>query len=117
MYKKAKASFWTAEEINLTVDIKDWDRLSANKRHFVSHVLVFFAASDGIVNKKLSSNFATKVMALKAQCFYGFQIVMENIHSKTFSLLIDMCIKDSKEKLHLLHAIKTVPCIQEPKAN
>jgi hypothetical protein len=116
MYKKAKASFWTAEEINLTADIVDWGRLSANECHFVFHVLTFFAASDGIINKNLSSNFATKVTAPEARCFYGFQIVVENIHSKTYSPLIDMYIKDSREELHLLHAIETVPCVQR-KAN
>ena len=116
MYKKAKASFWTAEEINFLVDFTDWVRLSDTKRHLFSHVLVFFTASDGIVNKNLSSNFTTKVTAPKARCFYGFQIAGKNIRSKTFSLLIDTYIKNPKEKLHLLHAIKTVPCIQR-KAN
>jgi ribonucleotide reductase beta subunit family protein with ferritin-like domain len=109
MYKKAKASFWTAEEINLSSDLADWTRLSDTKRHFISHILAFFAASDGIINKNLSSNFTTKVMATKARCFYGFQIAVKNIHSKTYSLLINTYIKDPKEKLHLLHAIETVP--------
>ena len=111
-----KASFWTAEEIDLSADLTDWVRLSDTERHFISHVLTFFAASDGIVNKNLSSNFTTEVTAPEAQCFYGFQIAVENIHSKTYSLLIDTYIKDPKEKLHLLHAIKTVPCVQR-KAN
>ncbi len=111
MHKKAEASFWTAEEINLTADIADWERLSDNECHFVSHVIAFFVASNGIVNENLSSNFSTKVTAPEAQCFYGFQIAVENIHRKMYSLLIDMYIKDPKEKLHVLHAIQTVPCI------
>ena len=116
MYKKAEASFWTAEDIDLSADLTDWVRLSNTKHHFISHVLAFFAASDGIVNKNLSSNFTTKVTAPKARCFYGFQIALENIHSETSSLLIDTYIKDPKEKLRLLHAIKTVTCVQS-KAN
>ena len=88
MYKKAKASFWTAEEIDLSADLTDWVRLSDTERHFISHVLAFFAASDGIVNKNLSGNFITKVTAPKARCFYGFQIAVENIHSEMYSLLI-----------------------------
>ncbi len=112
MYKKAKASFWTAEEIDLSADLTDWVRLSDTERHFISHVLAFFAASDGIINENLSSNFATEVTVPEAQCFYGFQIAIENIHSETHSRLIDTYIKDPKEKLHLLHAIKTVPCVQ-----
>jgi ribonucleoside-diphosphate reductase subunit M2 len=116
MYKQAEASFWTAEEIDLTLDLQDWDNLSPNKRHFVSHVLAFFAASDGIVNENLSGNFATKVTSPEARCFYGFQIAVENIHSETYSLLIDTYVKDQKEKMHLLCAIKTVPCVRR-KAN
>ena len=116
MYKKAEASFWTAEEIDLAEDLKDWDGLTNNERHFVSHILAFFAASDGIVNENLSGNFATEVQSAEARCFYGFQIAVENIHSETYSLLIDTYIKDQKEKMHLLHAIETVPCVQK-KAN
>jgi ribonucleotide reductase beta subunit family protein with ferritin-like domain len=116
MYKKAEASFWTAEEIDLSANQKDWDNLSQNERYFISHVLAFFAASDGIVNENLSSNFATKITAPEACCFYGCQTPVENIHSKTYSLLIDIYIKDPAEKLHLLHAINTVPCIRH-KAN
>jgi len=116
MYKKAEASFWTAEEIDLACDLKDWEGLSNNERHFVSHILAFFAASDGIVNENLSGNFATEVQSAEARCFYGFQIAVENIHSETYSLLIDTYIKDQKEKMHLLHAIDTVPCVQK-KAN
>ncbi|KAL7503419.1 hypothetical protein ACHAXN_001220 [Cyclotella atomus] len=113
MYKKAEASFWTAEEIDLAADLNDWDRLSSNEKHFVSHVLAFFAASDGIVNENLSGNFATEVTSSEARCFYGFQIAVENIHSETYSLLIDTYVKDSEEKMHLLNAIETVPCVQK----
>ena len=112
MYKKAEASFWTAEEIDLTTDTTDWINLQANERHFVSHVLAFFAASDGIVNENLSKNFATEVMLPEARCFYGFQMAVENIHSETYSLLIDTYIKDPMEKTHLLRAIDTIPCVQ-----
>ena len=116
MYKKAEASLWTAEEIDLTSDIIDWNNLHDNERHFVSHVLAFFAASDGIVNENLCRNFATEVTLPEARCFYGLQIAVENIHGETYSLLIDTYIKDPTKKLHLLRAIDTVPCIQH-KAN
>jgi ribonucleoside-diphosphate reductase subunit M2 len=116
MYKKAKACFWTAEEIDLASDLKDWDNLTDDDRHFVSHVLAFFAASDGIVNENLGSNFLTEVTSPEARCFYGFQIAMENIHSETYSLLIDTYIKDQGHKMHLLRAIETVPCVRK-KAN
>jgi ribonucleoside-diphosphate reductase subunit M2 len=112
MYKKAEASFWTAEEIDLAADATDWDRLSTTEQHFILHVLAFFAASNGIVNKNLSSNFATEVTSSEARCFYGFQIAAKNIHSKTYSLLIDTYIKDPTKKMHLLRAIETVPCVQ-----
>jgi len=113
MYKKAEASFWTAEEIDLGSDMTDWVKLTDNERHFVSHVLAFFAASDGIVNENLVQNFMTEIQSPEARCFYGFQIAVENIHSETYSLLIDTYIKDPKEKMHLLHAIDTVPCVQK----
>jgi ribonucleotide reductase beta subunit family protein with ferritin-like domain len=100
MYKQAEASFWTAEEIDLTSDLHDWENLSPNEWHFVSHVLTFFAASDGIVNENLSGNFATEVTLPEARCFYGFQKAVENIHSETYSLLIDTYVKDQKEKMH-----------------
>ena len=117
MYKKAEASFWTAEEIDLGSDLKDWEGgLTDNERRFVSHVLAFFAASDGIVNENLAQNFCTEIQSPEARCFYGFQIAVENIHSETYSLLIDTYIKDPVEKQHLLHAIDTVPCVQK-KAN
>ena len=113
MYKKAEASFWTAEEIDLALDLKDWNNLNHNERHFVSHVLAFFAASDGIVNENLAANFATEVTVPEARCFYGFQIAVENIHSETYSLLIDTYVRDASEKNHLLNAIETVPCVQK----
>lgn len=116
MYKQAEASFWTAEEIDLTDDIKDWAGLTRNERHFVSHILAFFAASDGIVIENLCSNFATEIKVPEARCFYGFQIAIENIHSETYSLLIDTFIKNATEKSHLLNAIDTIPCVQK-KAN
>jgi ribonucleoside-diphosphate reductase subunit M2 len=116
MYKQAKASFWTAEEIDLTSDLQDWENMSPNKRHFVYHVLAFFAASDGIVNENLSGNFVTEVTSPEARCFYVFQIAVENIHSETYSLLVDTYVKDQKEKMHLLCAIETVPCVKR-KAN
>src|SRR3954464_15119592 len=114
MYKKAEASFWTAEEIDLASDIQDWNnKLNDNERHFIKHVLAFFAASDGIVNENLAINFLNEVQYPEARCFYGFQIMMENIHSETYSLLIDTYIKDPAEKTHLLHAVDTVPCVGE----
>lgn len=113
MYKKAEASFWTAEEIDLASDLEDWKNLNKNEKHFVSHILAFFAASDGIVNENLAANFATEVQIPEARCFYGFQIAVENIHSETYSLLIDTYVRDHTEKNHLLNAIDTVPCVQK----
>lgn len=111
MYKQAEASFWTAEEIDLSADMADWQKLNDGERHFISHVLAFFAASDGIVNENLAVNFLSEVQYPEAKCFYGFQIMMENIHSETYSLLIDTYIKDAAEKDRLLHALDTVPCV------
>lgn len=113
MYKNHEASFWTAEEIDLAQDLKDWTRLSSDEQHFVKHVLAFFAASDGIVNENLAVNFMREVQLPEARCFYGFQIMIENIHSETYSLLIDTYIKDPVEKNHLFNAIETVPCVQQ----
>src|SRR6201986_1962463 len=113
MYKKHEAGFWTAEEIDLSGDIKDWISLSEGERHFISHVLAFFAASDGIVNENLAVNFMSEVQLPEARCFYGFQIMMENIHAETYALLIDTYIKDPKEKDRLFHAIETVPAVKK----
>jgi ribonucleoside-diphosphate reductase beta chain len=112
MYKKAEASFWTAEEIDLSPDVQDWEnKLNTDEKHFIRHVLAFFAASDGIVNENLAVNFMNEVQWPEARCFYGFQIMMENIHSETYSLLIDTYIKDKKHKDYLFHAVDTVPCV------
>jgi ribonucleoside-diphosphate reductase beta chain len=113
MYKKHEASFWTAEEIDLSPDLKDWAGLNDGERHFISHVLAFFAASDGIVNENLAVNFMQEVQLPEARCFYGFQIMMENIHSETYSLLIDTYIKEPAEKHRLLNAIETVDCVKK----
>lgn len=116
-YKTAEASFWTAEEIDLGADIHDWNaKLNDNERHFIKHVLAFFAASDGIVNENLAENFVREVQYTEAKFFYGFQIMMENIHSETYSLLIDTYIKDSAEKNYLFKAIDNLDCVKK-KAN
>ena len=112
MYKQAEASFWTAEEIDLQQDMTDWEnKLTKDERHFIKHVLAFFAASDGIVNENLAINFLNEVQYPEARCFYGFQIAIENIHAETYSLLIDTYIKDNKEKDFLFNAIETLPCV------
>ncbi|MFA6917056.1 MAG: ribonucleotide-diphosphate reductase subunit beta [Parachlamydiales bacterium] len=114
MYKKAEASFWTAEEIDLSPDLADWDRkLNEDEKYFIKHVLAFFAASDGIVNENLAANFMNEVQYPEARCFYGFQIMIENIHSEAYSLLIDTYIKDPVEKDYLFRAIDTVTCVQK----
>lgn len=112
-YKKSEASFWTAEEIDLSQDMKDWNNLNDGERHFISHVLAFFAASDGIVNENLAENFVNEVQYTEAKFFYGFQIAMENIHSETYSLLIDTYVKDSQEKNKLFNAIDTMDCVKK----
>jgi len=112
-YKMSQASFWTAEEIDLSSDLADWEKLNAGEQHFVKHVLAFFAASDGIVNENLAENFVSEVQYTEAKFFYGFQIMMENIHSETYSLLIDTYIKDKEEQNHLFNAIDTVPAVQK----
>ncbi|GAB3341619.1 ribonucleotide-diphosphate reductase subunit beta [Marivirga atlantica] len=112
-YKKAEASFWTAEEIDLSQDMKDWDNMTDNERHFIKHVLAFFAASDGIVNENLAENFVAEVQYTEAKFFYGFQIAMENVHSETYSLLIDTYVKDNKEKSGLFNAIDTMDCVKK----
>ena len=114
MYKKAEASFWTAEEIDLSKDLHDWNnRVTEDEKYFISHILAFFAASDGIVNENLVERFSAEVQIPEARCFYGFQIMMENIHSETYSLLIDTYIKDPKQREHLFDAIETIPCIKK----
>ncbi len=112
-YKQAEASFWTAEEIDLSHDLVDWGNLSDGERHFITHVLAFFAASDGIVNENLAEHFVSEVQYTEAKFFYGFQIAIENIHSETYSLLIDTYVKDAREKDRLLHAIETLPCVKK----
>ena len=113
-YKKSEASFWTAEEIDLAADMVDWnEKLNDNERYFIKHILAFFAASDGIVNENLAENFVAEVQYTEAKFFYGFQIMMENIHSETYSLLIDTYIKDKEEKNHLFNAIETLGLRQE----
>lgn len=113
-YKKAEASIWTAEEIDLSPDLVDWEtKLNDDERHFIKHVLAFFAASDGIVNENLAENFVAEVQYTEAKFFYGFQIMMENIHSETYSLLIDTYIKDSAEKNRLFNAMETIDCVKK----
>ena len=112
-YQQHQAAFWTAEEVDLTDDIRDWNKLSENEQYFIKNVLSFFAASDGIVNENLAENFVSEVQYTEAKFFYGFQIMMENIHSETYSLLIDTYIKNKEEQNHLFNAIDTVPAVQK----
>jgi len=113
-YKTAEHSFWTAEEIDLAQDLTDWnDKLNDDEKHYIKNVLAFFAASDGIVNENLAENFLKEVQYAEAKSFYGFQIAMENIHSETYSLLIDTYIKDEDEKDRLFNAIDTVPSVKK----
>lgn len=113
-YKRAEASFWTAEEIDLSPDLIDWEtKLNDNEKHFIKHILAFFAASDGIVNENLAENFLSEVQYTEAKFFYGFQVAIENIHSETYSLLIDTYIKDTAEKNYLFNAIDTLDCVRK----
>merc|ERR1711937_599768 len=112
MYKKHEASFWTAEEIDLSQDTKDWEKLNDSERHFIKHVLAFFAASDGIVLENLGDNFSTEVQVPEARAFYGFQIALENIHSETYSLLIEQYIRDDVERDAVFRAIHTMPAVR-----
>lgn len=112
-YKKAEASFWTTEEVDLSQDLNHWDKLSDNERHFISHVLAFFAASDGIVNENLVERFSQEVQVTEARCFYGFQIAIENIHSEMYSMLIETYISDPKQKEFLFNAVETLPCVRK----
>merc|ERR1712099_53221 len=115
-YKKHEASFWTAEEIDLSQDNKDWEKLTTAEQHFITHILAFFAASDGIVLENLAAQFSTEIQIPEARAFYGFQIAMENIHSETYSLLIEQYIRDPVEKEAVFDAINTMPPVKE-KAN
>ena len=111
-YKQSVASFWTAEEVDLSPDLVDWDtKLTANEQHFIKHVLAFFAASDGIVNENLVLNFMREVQIPEARCFYGFQVAIENIHAEMYSLLIDTYIRDPKEKDYLFNALENLDCV------
>ena len=113
-YKKMEASFWTAEEIDLHQDLSDWNtKLNDDEKYFIKHILAFFAASDGIVNENLAENFVNEVQYAEAKFFYGFQIMMENIHSETYSLLIDTYVKDEAEKDELFNAIEVFPAIKK----
>lgn len=113
-YKQAQMSNWTAEEIELSPDLVDWDeKLNDNEKHYIKNVLAFFAASDGIVNENLAENFVKEVQYPEAKFFYGFQIAMENVHSETYSLLIDTYIRDTEEKDRLFNAIETVPSVKK----
>ena len=111
MYKKAEASFWTVEEVNLSRDLKDWAKLNADEKHFIKYVLAFFAASDGIVNENLAEKFINEVQIPEARCFYGFQIAIENIHSEMYSLLIDTYVSDPEERDFLFNATQNLPCV------
>merc|ERR1719159_73711 len=113
MYKMAEASFWTAEEVDLGADSKDWNLLDDNERFFIKHVLAFFAASDGIVLENLGVRFMMEVQIPEARAFYGFQLAIENIHSEMYSLLLDAYIKEPTERCRLFHAIDTVPCVKK----
>ncbi|XP_043363425.1 ribonucleoside-diphosphate reductase subunit M2 B isoform X2 [Dermochelys coriacea] len=113
MYKKAQASFWTAEEVDLSKDFPHWNKLKSEEKYFISHVLAFFAASDGIVNENLVERFSQEVQIPEARCFYGFQILIENVHSEMYSLLIDTYIKNPKKREFLFNAIETMPCVKK----
>ncbi|KAL0961704.1 hypothetical protein UPYG_G00330620 [Umbra pygmaea] len=112
MYKQAQASFWTVEEVDLSKDLAHWDRLKPDEKHFIAHVLAFFAASDGIVNENLVQRFSQEVQLPEARSFYGFQIVMENVHSEMYGLLINTYIRDTQEREYLFNAIQTMPCVK-----
>ena len=115
-YKKQEASFWTAEEIDLHQDVVDWKKLSDDERYFLKHILAFFAASDGIVNENLAENFVNEVQYSEAKFFYGFQIMMENIHSEMYSLLIDTLVDNDSEKDELFNALERFPAIKKKAA-
>ncbi|CAH1426890.1 unnamed protein product [Lactuca virosa] len=116
MYKKAQASIWTAEEVDLSLDVQQWQKLTESEKQFISHILAFFAASDGIVLENLAARFLNDIQIPEARAFYGFQIAMENVHSEMYSLLLETLIKDPKEKYRLFNAIENIPCVAR-KAN
>ena len=113
MYKRQVDCFWRAEEVDLSKDLNDWDKLTKDEQHFIKMIIAFFAGSDGLVLENLASRFMNEVQVSEVRAFYGFQIAMENIHSETYSLLIDTYIRDSEEKTKLFHAIENYPCIQK----
>ncbi|CAB3239591.1 unnamed protein product [Arctia plantaginis] len=113
MYKKAEASFWTVEEVDLSKDLMDWETLKDSEKHFIKHVLAFFAASDGIVNENLVERFSQEVQVTEARCFYGFQIAIENVHSEMYSMLIDTYVRDPQERDFLFNAVETLPCVKK----
>ncbi|XP_073925063.1 ribonucleoside-diphosphate reductase subunit M2 B isoform X3 [Castor canadensis] len=113
MYKQAQASFWTAEEVDLSKDLPHWNKLKPDEKYFISHILAFFAASDGIVNENLVERFSQEVQVPEARCFYGFQILIENVHSEMYSLLIDTYIRDPKKREFLFNAIETMPYVKK----
>lgn len=115
-YKKQMSCFWTAEELDFSQDLKDWEKLNDDERHFIKHILAFFAGSDGIVMENIINRFTGEIQWMEAKLCYGFQAMMEGIHSEVYSLMIDTFIKDEMEKYHLLNAIQTIPCISK-KAN
>lgn len=111
MYKKSQASFWAAEEVDLSLDVQQWQNLTESEKQFISHILAFFAASDGIVLENLAARFLNDIQIPEARAFYGFQIAMENVHSEMYSLLLETLINDSKEKYRLFNAIENIPCV------
>ncbi|XP_005381992.1 PREDICTED: ribonucleoside-diphosphate reductase subunit M2 B isoform X1 [Chinchilla lanigera] len=113
MYKQAQASFWTAEEVDLSKDLPHWNKLKPDEKYFISHILAFFAASDGIVNENLVERFSQEVQVPEARCFYGFQILIENVHSEMYSLLIDAYVRDPEQKEFLFNAIETMPYVKK----
>lgn len=113
LYKKAQSTYWMAEEIDLTQDLVDWEKLTPNEQKFIKHVLAFFAASDGIVNENLAENFHREILCALIRAFYGYQIMCENIHSETYSQMINTFIKDETEKHQLFNAIETMPSVQK----
>lgn len=113
LYKKAEASFWTPEEIDLADDLRQWEKLTVDEKHFITHVLAFFAGSDGVIMENLGGRFLTDIMLPEARCFYAFQLANEAQHSETYALLLDAYVKDGKEKSRLFRAIDTMPAVKQ----